>query len=379
MADSSRLKKARSLIPWARHLLEENFNWKLTGRWMMYSVLVGIIGALGALIFSFLVNQLNALALVQLAGYSAPAPGTSGGAAFDLSGALRPTRRWWLLVLPAGGGLLAGALVYRFAPEARGLGEDSIIEAYHEKRGEIRGRVPFVKMIASTLVIGTGGSAGQEGPMAQISAGFGSILGRHLHLETFEQRILMLAGVAAGIGSIFQAPLGAAFLAVEVLYREDLETEAIMPSVIASITGYSIYSSVVGSRTVFSHPDLQFVSPLELVPLVVFAVLCAVLGIAFVTVFFGTRDLFDNLNVPTYLKAALGGLLVGIMAFFFPAVLGTGYGWLQQAIDGHLPLLVMTLIVVMKLAATVLTVGSGGSGGVFAPSLVIGGMLGGVY
>lgn len=349
---------------------------------MIYSALVGVAGALGALVFTTLVNYISDGALLQLVGYSMPMPGAeaSGLSDFDLDQALRPARRWLLFIVPAVGGLLSGWLVFKFAPEAEGHGTDAVIKAYHREGAAIRPRVAVIKTLASSITIGTGGSAGKEGPIAQIGATFGSYLGQRLNLAPRERRLLVIAGVAAGIGSIFQSPLGGAFFAVEVLYREDIESEGIMPAMVAAITGYSVYTSIEGTSTVFTTPVYQFINPLELLPLIVFAVVCAVVGIVFTNIFYGTRNIFSNrLAIPTYMKPAVGGLLLGGLAFFFPAILGSSYGWLQQAINGNLPMTIMLVIVIAKIIATSFTIGSGGSGGVFAPSLVIGGMLGGIY
>jgi chloride channel protein, CIC family len=363
-------------------LFERRFDWRITGRWMLYSALVGVLCAFVSLLFSFLVRQVSDLALVDLVGYALPLPAgeVHEPAPFDLNRALNPLRRWWLLVVPAAGGLLSGWLVYRFAPEAEGHGTDGVIRAFHLERGIIHGRVPVVKMLASALTIGSGGSAGREGPITQIGAAIASILAQRLGLSERERRLLLVAGMAAGIASIFRSPLGGAFFAVEVLYREDLESEALMPAAIAGITAYSVSSSIEGSQSVFVTPHFAFVSPFELLPLILFALICALVGIAYVAVFDGSRrQLFDRLPVPQMVKPAIGGLLVGGMAVAFPAILGSSYGWLQHAIEGNLPLAVMGVLVVTKIVATSFTIGSGGSGGVFAPSLVIGGMLGGIF
>ncbi len=363
-------------------LFDRSFEWKITGKWMLYSALIGVAGALGALIFSGLVQWISDGALLDLVGYEMPAPGGEGGdpAGFNLVAALRPTHRWLLLVVPTLGGLVSGWLVFRFAPEAEGHGTDAVIRAYHREQGRIRPRVALVKTLASSITIGTGGSAGKEGPIAQIGATLGAYVGDRFRLNAQERRLLLIAGVAAGVGSIFRSPLGGAFFAVEVLYREDIESKGIMPATVAAITGYSIYSSVEGAGTVFTTPDFRFINPLELLPLVVFALLCAVVGIFYTKVFYGTKKhLFDRLALPPHIKPALGGLMVGAIAFFFPAVLGSSYGWLQHAIYGNLPILLMLALVFGKIIATSFTIGSGGSGGVFGPSLVIGGMLGGIF
>lgn len=388
MGDYSRLKNVtdrylqRLRIQYLRtvRLFDRHFDWRLTGKWMLYSAVVGVLGALGALVFSTLVTYVSDLVLVDLAGYRMPMPGGEGGGEFVLSEAIRASRRWLLFLIPTAGGLLSGWVVFRYAPEAEGHGTDAVIKAYHQAQGIIRPRVAIVKTLASSITIGTGGSAGQEGPIAQVGAAIGSSVANLLKMDERDRRMLLIAGVAAGVGSIFRSPLGGAFFAVEVLYREDIESEGIMPAVIAAITGYSIYSTIEGSATVFVTPRFEFINPIELLPLILLAVVCALAGILFTNVFYGTRsNVFGRMTVPPHVKPAIGGFVVGAIAFFFPAVLGSSYGWLQQAIYGNLPLLLMLGLAVAKIISTSMTIGSGGSGGVFAPSLVIGGMLGGAF
>lgn len=372
---------ARTLGPAARRLLDDHLDWRLTGRWMMLSALVGAAGGLAALVFSHAVSLASNGFLLELVGYRMPLPGgESGGAVFDLEVSMNPTRRWLLFIVPALGGLLSGWLVYRFAPEAEGHGTDAVIRAFHRQGGRMSRRIPIVKTLASAATIGSGGSAGREGPVAQIAGAIASEIAGRLGLGERERRILMVAGVAAGIGAVFRSPLGGAFFAVEVLYRDDMETEALMPAVISGITGYSVFAMFEGSGTVFDAPHFQWVHPVELLPVAVFSILCGAIGILYVHAFDGARKrIFDRLSVPKAVKPAVGGLLVGAIAFVFPPVLGSSYGWLQHAMDGTLPFLIMATLVVAKIAATSFTIGSGGSGGVFAPSLVIGGMLGGVF
>lgn len=348
---------------------------------MLYSALVGVAGAFASILFAHLVEWVTGLAMGLAVGHRVPVPGGEAqpGFLFDLKQSLTPDRRWLFLLVPALGGLLSGWIVFRFASDARGAGTDAVIRAYHHQNGIINTRVPLVKGLASAVTIGTGGSAGREGPISQIGAGLASLIARRLNLDDRERRILLVAGIAAGIGSIFRSPLGGAFFAVEVLYREDIEAEALMPAVVAAITGYSIYSSIEGSSTVFTTPDFAFVNPLALLPLILFALFCAITGIFFVRVFDRTRQFFDGLSVPKFTKPAMGGLAVGLIAFFFPPVVGSSYGWLQEAINGNLPLIFMVTLALLKIFATAFTIGSGGSGGDFAPSIVIGGMLGGVF
>ncbi|HVX86140.1 MAG TPA: chloride channel protein [Phycisphaerae bacterium] len=345
-----------------------------TGHVVTLSLLVGVVAGLGAVIFSFLLDLMNSAAMIHLAGYVMPQPGAEGGTAILQP----PLRRWVLLLLPAAGGLLSGLLIYTFAPEAEGHGTDSVIDAFHRKRGIIRARVPFIKTIASVLTIGSGGSAGREGPIGQIGAGFASALARFLKTSERDRRLLIIAGAGAGIGAIFRAPLGGALFAVEVLYRDaEFESAAIVPAFVASIVAYSVYCATTGVwGPIFTVPPLEFLQPLQLLFYLLLGLACVLAGSLYVKLFYATRDIFRHLPIPNHFKPAIGGLLVGLIALFVPEVLGMGYGWAQIAIDGHLSLKIAIALLFLKMLATSLTIGSGGSGGVFAPSMLIGGMLG---
>ena len=213
-----------------------------------------------------------------------------------------------------------------------------------------------------------------------MGAGFGSFLGKKLHLSSKDRRIAVAVGIGAGIGSIFKAPFGGAIMSAEILYMGDFEVETLLPAFIASTVGYSIFASYTGWTPVFGYMHLSaFSSPLDLPFYAVLGILCGLLGIVYVKGFYGTRAVFQRLGMPRFLKPALGGLLVGIIGMFLPQVLGMGYGWLQIAMTGNfglLPIILIPVIIVAKIVATSLTVGSGGSGGVFAPALMIGGLLG---
>ena len=202
-------------------------------RLMLLSIGVGIVAGLGAILFDRLLGWTLHTVLQAFTGYAEPRAGSSAASLFTLA----PVRSLWFFIIPALGGLVSGVIVYLVAPEAEGHGTDAMIDAFHHKGGKIRKRVPFVKIIASAITIGTGGSAGKEGPIAQIGSGFGSAFASLLKLKARERRILVLAGAAGGIGAIFQAPLGAALFAPEVLYREtEFEYEAILPCIVSSIT-----------------------------------------------------------------------------------------------------------------------------------------------
>jgi len=375
------------------------FDLESSGRLLVYSAIVGVVAGLGAAGFYWGLSRLKDFALGRVEGYQPPAAGSEGGpvspsqtisgdhtsegAPSQITHQVRLPTHWWaVLLVPTLGGLACGLLVYTFAPEAEGHGTDAMVRAFHRLRGRIRARVPVVKTFASILTIGTGGSAGREGPIAQIGAGFASLLSDWLRLTDRERRTLVLAGAAGGVGAIFRAPLGGALFAVEVLYASTaIEFPAIVPCVFSSVVAYSVFAAIYGQGFAFTtSPDLAFHGPAELPFYLVFAVLCALVGFAYVWAFYGTRDrLFRRLRIPNHLKPALGGLVLGIVALAFPQVMAGGYGWIQEAINGHLELWLMAALVVAKIVATSFTISSGGSGGVFAPSLFIGAMLGGAY
>lgn len=363
------------LVPKILKLLER------TGfRLLILAVLVGIVAGTGALAFYFATNSVEHLTLGQIGNFHPPLEGTPESAFTNFIGDLSAPYRWCLFLLPAIGGLFSGWLVYTFAPEAEGHGTDGAIEAFHRRGGVIRGRVPIIKTIASVVTIGTGGSAGREGPIAQIGAGFGSFVATKLGLSAQDRRILLLAGMAGGIGATFRSPLGGALFAVEVLYRDpEFEHEGLIPCIISSIIAYSLFGAVTGWEPLLDTPLFHFDHPEELFLYLVLGIACALFGVGYVKVFYGMRDYFRRLTIPNWLKPAVGGLTLGILAMFIPQVLGSGYGWVQAALYGKMALWVMLVIALAKIVATSLTISSGGSGGVFAPSLVIGAMLGGTF
>ena len=350
--------------------------WPRQYRLTLLSISVGVIAGLGAIFFDQLLGiSLNMLHLPT--GYMEPVRGTP----HHIVSRMTTHRSWWFLVIPALGGLLSGWVVYRFAPEAEGHGTDAMIEAFHQKGGHIRARVPFVKILASALTIGSGGSAGKEGPIAQIGSGFGSFFAETLGLKPRDTRILVLAGAAGGIGAIFQAPLGAALFAPEVLYREtEFEYEGFLPCIVSSIIAHSVYSQVYGRKALFFPGTVAFTLTAELLPYALFGIVCALVGYLYIKVFYGLRDrFFDRIPIRDMFKPAIGGLMLGGIALLFPQVLDGGYGWIQQALEGKILWGTMLALAFMKIFATSCTISSGGSGGVFGPSLFIGAMLGGAF
>jgi chloride channel protein, CIC family len=344
-------------------------------RWLVIGALIGVVAGVGSIIFYAAIAFCTHLFLGLGAGFVPPNPAGEGATV------IHPIERPWLIpVITTLGGLLCGLIVYTFAPEAEGHGTDAAIEAFHHKGGRIRARIPPIKLLASAVTIGSGGSAGREGPTAQIAAGFGSWLGDVLHLNEHDRRIAMATGVGAGISSIFKAPLGGALLSGEILYKRDFETEALFPAFIASVVGFCIYCLWAGWTPVFGHGgQFSFTDPQSLLGFLILGIICGLVGLLYPRALYGLRDLFHKIHIPNQLKPAIGGLLVGLIGLAFPQALGMGYGYAQFAIDGNFLVLsawLMLALVFVKIITTALTIGSGGSGGVFGPGMVIGGFLG---
>lgn len=345
------------------------------GKWTVYFVLIGVIAGLGSIVFHYLTQLGVHVFLDALAGYRPPAP---AGEHHLLPPTDRPFNPWMLLLLPALGGLVSGFLVYTFAPEAEGHGTDAAIDAYHHKGGRVRGRVPIVKTLASAITLTTGGSGGREGPIAQIGAGFGSFLATRLKLSDRERRIMMAAGIAAGVGSIFRAPLAGALFAAEVLYRDpEFEPEVLIPAGIASVVAYCVFCLRFGWGSLFATPPFTFDNPLQLGPYLVLALVLVLVGILYIQCFYGVTRLFKRLRLPNHLKPALGGLCTGVIGLAMPYTLAFGYGYAQEALFSQRSIGFLAALALGKVLTTSFTIGSGGSGGVFGPSVVIGGSLGG--
>ncbi len=346
-------------------------------KWLLISSLIGIVAGIGAIAFFAAIHYATGFFLGSIVGYMPPDPAGEGKATIQSFWA--SAHPWLLPVVTTLGGLVAGIIVFSLAPEAEGHGTDAAIHAFHQGK-PIRARIPLIKLVASAITIGTGGSAGREGPAAQISAGFGSILATLLRLDVQDRRIALATGIGAGIGAIFRAPLGGAILAAEILYKNDLEIEAIIPALIASIIGYSVFGAWSGWSPIFATPsNLAFTSPPQLLFYVFLGVLCGLMGLLYARGFYGITHLFHRLSLPKWLKPGIGGLLVGLIGLVIPQALGMGYGWVQVSMGPGLlgiPVWVILLLPFVKILTTGLSIGSGGSGGIFGPGMVIGGMMG---
>lgn len=348
-------------------------------KWLILGIAIGAIAGLGAVAFYLALKYTGDFLLGYLGGYDVPTAfgdgGDPGSAGFD--------RPWAIPLITTVGALLSAAIVAKFAPEAEGHGTDNAIEAVHNNPRAIRSRVVLVKMISSALTIGSGGSAGREGPTAQISAGFGSLLTRWLDLSDKDGRVAVSLGIGSGIGSIFGAPLGGAVLAASIVYREDFDYKALIPGFITSGTAYAVFGSIMGFDPLFGFiaPDYRF-DPASLPWFLLIGIVSAAIGYLYARIFYGTVALSHRISIPggSVLKPAVGGLLVGLLALLIPQILSSGYGWVQLAADRDtlmaIPLWIVIILPIAKIIATSLSIGTGGSGGIFGPGVVIGAFVG---
>ncbi|BCS90007.1 chloride channel protein [Pseudodesulfovibrio sediminis] len=359
-------------------------------RWLVIGVLVGTFSGLVAAGFFWLVEFGKFIIQHNMAGIVSPEP-AGEGIFHGHAGAFRP---WVIPVCTTGTALLTGWLVQRFIPDTIDGGTDgtdATINAFHNQGGIIRPRVAIIRGLCSVLTIASGGSAGREGPITQMGAGLGAWLAKVFNLSAKERRVLLLAGAAGGLGAIFRAPLGGALTAVEVIYREDFEAEAILPSVMSSVVSYSIFTFFYGTEPIFGIPRFSFHDPRELIFYALLAFVCAAVGWMYIKtfhvikyhIFFPVRE-----KVGIIWSMGLGGLAMGLLGIAYPytatdglitgGILSGGYGWLELAILGQIPALGMCYIIIGKTVATSITIGSGMSGGMFAPALFVGGMSGGL-
>ena len=302
---------------------------------------------------------------------------------------LAVSHRWVLFLLPAFGAVAGSLLIKRFASLRHARGTDSAVYAYHHSDGVIPPAVVPVKSVASVLTVASGGSAGYEGPITLVGAACGSFLSSVLHLEGRARRILMAAGMAAGIGALFRAPLAGALFGAEIFYSSsDLEYDVILPSFVASAVSYTVFACFLGWAPLFAMPSCSFENGMRLFPYIALAFIVTLGARFYISFFRGTEAFFTRMELPSWVKVAIGGLSTGVIGFFLPDILGPGYNvirhlfatpeaaMLSDTVSRHWPLHGFLLFFFLKTVATACTVGSGGSGGVFAPALVCGGALG---
>ncbi len=334
------------------------------------AIVVGVGAGLGAIGFRYLIEWFT-WAFVghrEVAVHSHPAPPWLPGIG-----------RACLLIVPILGGLIYGPLLARGAPEARGHGVPEVMLAVARKGGRIRPRVAVVKALASALCIGSGGSVGREGPIVQIGSALGSTVGQAFRLPERNLRLLVACGAAGGIAATFNAPIAGVFFALEVILR-DFQTESFAVVVLSSVTASAIGRIAFGSAAFLRLPAFHVHSGSEYLLYVALGGLCAVVGVAFIRVLYGSEDLADRVwRGPEWLRPGVGGVLLGLLLFLLPQMYGVGYPVLEAAVGGHYVIAFLIVLLAGKLLATSLTMAIGGSGGVFAPSLFMGAMLGACF
>jgi CIC family chloride channel protein len=345
-------------------------------KWLVLSTLIGVIAGLGAVTFYEALSAATHFFLGVIAGYNIPTPAGEGSRVASA----HFSRPWAIPLVACFGALAGGILVFGIAPDAAGHGTDAAIDAVHHNPRGIRLRTVVVKIVASALTIGSGGSGGREGPTGQISAGFGSFLARLFDLSPSDARIAVASGIGSGIGSIFGAPLGGAVLATEIMYRDDFEVEALLPAFIASIVGYAVFASFEGFSPLFGYVEnYRLTDAFQLIWFALIGILGGLVGLLYAKGFYGLAEVFDRLPIPRWVRPAVGGLVVGCIALAIPEVLGTGYGWIQQTLGQqllHIPLWIVLVLPFARIATAGLSIGSGGSGGIFGPGMVIGAFVG---
>jgi len=284
-----------------------------------------------------------------------------------------------LPLMPMVGGIVTGIICHFFPDAVKENGVHRVIHAVALKAGKIRKRTLLTCSTTSALTIGSGGSAGREGPTVQIGSAVGSALGNMFHLSHERVQILVGCGAAAGIAASFNAPLAGVLFALEIILT-NFTIHTFSPIVVASVIGTATGRALEGNEITFHVPVHELVSYSEIIFYVVLGLLCGLVSKLFTIFYFKTSEIFDKkIHIPTPLKPALGGLVVGFIAIFFPAVLGNGYEFMEKALTGDLFWGLAFVLIFLKIFSTSVTLGSGGLGGIFAPALFIGSMLGAAY
>lgn len=354
----ARTRKQLSMKSWKFFLAGDGISVR-TGRFFMEAILVGLMVGFVVVGFRYMIELGYAWIFLKL--------GVGGCRAV-------------LLVLPALGALAGYLLIKRFDSLEHARGTDSAILAYHRRHGYVPPAVIPVKSTASVLTVASGGSAGYEGPVTLLGAACGSLVASWFGLSARARRILMTAGLSAGIAALFQAPLAGAIFGFEILYSSsDIEYEPILPCFIASAISYTIFACFFGWGTLFEMPEgFRYDNGLRLLPYFVLAVVITFGARFYISFFRATERWFvGQKRLPGFAKVVLGGLLTGVIGFFLPEVLGTSYPVISECLGSPgVSALWLVGFFFLKVVATSFTVGSGGSGGVFAPAIACGGALG---
>ncbi|RME27446.1 MAG: chloride channel protein, partial [Candidatus Zixiibacteriota bacterium] len=332
------------------------------------AVFVGLATGLGAIGFILLIQYFNKLFF-----------GLTDQILMETAGDILSTNlHFWLPLIPMVGGLLVGPIVYNYAAEARGHGVPEVMNAVARLGGIIRPRVAVAKSIASAICIGSGGSAGREGPIVQIGAALGSTIGQMFRMSGDRVKVLVGCGAAAGIAAVFNAPIAGVLFSLEVILG-DFAIKTFGPVILSSVFASVVTRSYFGDHPAFAVPAYSLASAWEIPLYMVMGVLIGGVAVSFTVSLDRLEDVFEKLKMPNWTKPGLGGLLLGILAIFYPQILADGYDTIRLTLFGNMTLFVMVILIFAKMLATGLTLGSGNSGGIFAPSLFMGAATGGAF
>jgi len=362
---AAQTKQSSIFTDWSRRLSNrlDQSNLPESATIILTALVVGVGAGLGAVIFRRLIDGIQTLAFDKIA---------------DI---LEPISPFQYILIPAVGGLIVGLLIFYFAREAKGHGVPEVMEAVALRGGRIRPRVAIVKALASSVCIATGGSVGREGPIAQIGSAIGSTVGQLLHLSDDRVRNLVACGAAGGIAATFNAPIAGALFALEVILGQ-FHATYFGAVVISAVTADVVAQFFEGNNRAFIVPEYSLVSPWELVLYALLGVIAAIGAVLFTRSLYASEDLWDSFNLPEYIKPALGMAVLGVLGILtykasgYPRIFGIGYGSITESLSNNIAFQITLILFFLKMLATILTLGSGGSGGVFAPSLFMGAMLG---
>lgn len=345
-----------------RHIIKE-MTTREYGFNLFMGLIIGLVGGYGAVGFRLAIKG------VEMLGFGMPEP------TFHYLLSLP----WYMrLFIPIMGGLIVGPIVTFLAAEAKGHGVPEVMASVATRGGIIRGRVAAAKVVASAVTIGSGGSAGSEGPIVQIGSAIASKLGQFLKVSARKMKTFVGCGAAAGIAATFNAPVAGTLFALEIILG-DFGVSSLSPIIVAAVTATAVSRRYLGDAPAFAVPEYSLTSPLELVHYAILGLAAAFVAVAFTKILTASEDFFEDLKIPDWIKPAIGGLIIGILGIVgLPHVYGVGYEFIEVALNGELGLKLLVLLLFAKLIATSATLGSGGSGGILAPSLFLGAMLGGI-
>lgn len=333
---------------------------------LVLALMIGLVGGLGAVGFHHLIGFMKGVFYGS----------TSTATFMDTVQSLPWYHR---LLAPVLGGLIIGPLIHYLVREARGHGVPEVMESVAFRGGRVRFRVAPFKALISAICIGSGGSAGREGPIVQIGASFGSSVGQFFKMNPEKTKTLLCAGAAAGVGGTFNAPMAGVIFGLEVFLRE-LKFRSVCPIMLAAVVGTKLANTMLGrSGSIFDIPPHTMTGFWELFPYIGLGLVAAVVALVYQKTLYGLEHYFDEHSLPAAIKPAIGGLLLGLLALWIPQIMATGYPVMENALYDRLPLQTVAIFMAAKILATSLTLGSGGSGGIFAPALFIGSMTGSTY